>query len=246
MLVTEKCIFLHMPKTGGHYCRDVLREFCGEVLHRGGWHAPFSRVPEQYRDLPIIIAVRNPWDWYVSWYHYMVDMLDGGHPNPLIVNASMHVELEFNAVMSYVFKSIRKGTKEAKQLNAYLKSDMHMFSKSQRPGIRDLDVQMIERMNLKQYGVLSWRFDTLLQGADIKNVHFCEFESLSQELVNVLGIIGVEVSDSQKVEILNSRKVNVGATRAEKAYKDFYKGEGLKRAIAFFEKSIIKKFEYSF
>ena len=28
-------------------------------------------IPPEFRDLPVLGFVRNPWDWYVSWYHYI-------------------------------------------------------------------------------------------------------------------------------------------------------------------------------
>ena len=246
MLVTEKCIFLHMPKTGGHFCRDVIRKTCGEVLHTGGWHAPYSRVPKQFGHLPVLFVVRNPWDWYVSWYHYMIDMLENGHPNPLIVNASMNAEIGFESIMSYVFRSVRQGSVESRKLEEYFKSDRHIKSKAERPGIRDLDRQMLEKMRRKRYGIMSWRFDTLLAGCSKKNIRFIEFSDLNAGLIRAIKEMGVEIENSLELELLGRSRVNVGVTRKDTHYREFYKSNGLREAIAHYEKGIVNMFSFEF
>jgi hypothetical protein len=75
MLITKHFLFLHLPKTGGTF----LTELCYRNLPRE-WripndlhpHAPYSEVKERFGHLPMVCFVRNPWDWYVSWYHYLV------------------------------------------------------------------------------------------------------------------------------------------------------------------------------
>jgi hypothetical protein len=37
--------------------------------HSVGRHAGWDRIPREATGLPILTYVRNPWDWYVSWYH---------------------------------------------------------------------------------------------------------------------------------------------------------------------------------
>jgi hypothetical protein len=36
-----------------------------------GDHSPVREVPAEFRHLPMLGYVRNPWDWYVSWYHFV-------------------------------------------------------------------------------------------------------------------------------------------------------------------------------
>jgi len=70
MLITPWFSFLHLAKTGGSFVKQVLVAQYGDQV-TAGFHDPWDRLPE--RDLPVLMFVRNPWDWYVSWYHYLQD-----------------------------------------------------------------------------------------------------------------------------------------------------------------------------
>jgi hypothetical protein len=81
MLATKHFVFVHVPKTGGSFIEELCQEhlpeswmidpstFLPEWL-RGNRHAGYDAVPEEFASLPAICFVRNPWDWYVSWYLY--------------------------------------------------------------------------------------------------------------------------------------------------------------------------------
>jgi hypothetical protein len=74
MLMTKHFVFLHLPRTGGRF----LREICFDHLPANwfvpndlAWLTPYGELEEDYGDLPAFTLVRNPWDWYVSWYHHL-------------------------------------------------------------------------------------------------------------------------------------------------------------------------------
>lgn len=97
MNITNQFVFVHMPKTGGTFVSQVLRDLsmpswiqpklARKVFFRVkntttralGFgsssielekHATCNQIPEKYRGLPIIGCMRNPFDWYVSNYHF--------------------------------------------------------------------------------------------------------------------------------------------------------------------------------
>jgi hypothetical protein len=75
MLITKHFTFLHIPKTGGSFIVDVChRDLPAEWLVPNELHphSRYDQVPPELRDRPVFCYVRNPWDWYVSWYHYMI------------------------------------------------------------------------------------------------------------------------------------------------------------------------------
>jgi hypothetical protein len=77
MLLTRHFAFVHVPKTGGTF----LRKLCFERLPKD-WlienslhpHTRYDQIKDGYPHLPVFALVRNPWDWYVSWYHFMTQI----------------------------------------------------------------------------------------------------------------------------------------------------------------------------
>jgi hypothetical protein len=67
MFVTDKFVFLHMVKTGGH---SIISTLEGQMI---GYHKPRREIPEKYSNLPIVGIVRNPFDWYVSLYYHCLN-----------------------------------------------------------------------------------------------------------------------------------------------------------------------------
>jgi hypothetical protein len=67
MLLSKHFAFLHVPKTGGSFVTAVLRSQLPQdsLLPPPGAdaHISWEQLPRE--------AESNPWDWYVSWYHYL-------------------------------------------------------------------------------------------------------------------------------------------------------------------------------
>jgi len=93
MLITDRFVFAHMPKTGGLFVDRVLKDMlCPSRVMQGvdalrhrykiripgfpyryvfvSRRASCTAIPEKYRHLPILACRRNPFDWYVSDYCY--------------------------------------------------------------------------------------------------------------------------------------------------------------------------------
>jgi hypothetical protein len=91
MVITDKFVFVHQPKTGGHFVRQVidtvataeLADFPLGRLRRAGllprrfgyrktadYHDTCHEIPAEDRRKKIVSAVRDPFDFYVSFYHY--------------------------------------------------------------------------------------------------------------------------------------------------------------------------------
>lgn len=67
----EKFIFGHIPKCGGTFIKNVSEQigiikksYNGEF----GYHAPIHMFNEE---LPIIISIRHPYNWYISQYNFL-------------------------------------------------------------------------------------------------------------------------------------------------------------------------------
>ncbi|MCB0482861.1 MAG: sulfotransferase family 2 domain-containing protein [Flavobacteriales bacterium] len=99
MNITNSFVFIHMPKTGGTFVSSVLRKLhhtgrLHDVMLRKesmlfakykllklikgkqidylefNKHGTCREIPVEYRNLPILSCIRNPFDWYVSNYKY--------------------------------------------------------------------------------------------------------------------------------------------------------------------------------
>ena len=60
---------MHLHKTGGQSINDALLQ-CIRGANEIGYHLPLRLLPEEAKSLPVIGVIRNPWDWYVSWYAF--------------------------------------------------------------------------------------------------------------------------------------------------------------------------------
>ena len=74
MVISDHFVYIHLPKTGGTFIRRMLvNKFLPKTWKakelKGG-HLVISDIPPTHADLPIFGFVRNPYDWYVSWYYH--------------------------------------------------------------------------------------------------------------------------------------------------------------------------------
>ncbi len=80
MILTTRFVFIHIPRTGGTFVRQLFLQSAPvdwqtRILEG---HPGVNEIPPEFRQLPRIAVVRNPFDWYVSWFHYMLQI--GGNP----------------------------------------------------------------------------------------------------------------------------------------------------------------------
>lgn len=79
MLLTDYFVYIHIPRTGGNWAREILKSSKKEWNTRSRvGHPGYVDVPEPFRDKPAFAFVRHPWDWYVSWYEYIVGRIKRG------------------------------------------------------------------------------------------------------------------------------------------------------------------------
>ena len=77
MIATDNLVFVHLHKSGGTFVNELLLRF-GQAPRRIGYHLPYREAPDAIRHLPVVGTVRDPWGYYVSWYHFQRAM---GRPN---------------------------------------------------------------------------------------------------------------------------------------------------------------------
>lgn len=68
MLVNEKFIFLQLQKTGGTHIESLLLEWFPDTINLGKHFRPEQSFNINNRK--IVGAIRNPWEWYLSYWSY--------------------------------------------------------------------------------------------------------------------------------------------------------------------------------
>jgi hypothetical protein len=76
LLATQRFVVLDVPHTGA----ALVRRACVEQLPMSWLIAndlpaltSYEELAEDFADLPMLAFVRNPWDWYATWYRVMTD-----------------------------------------------------------------------------------------------------------------------------------------------------------------------------
>ncbi len=107
MILSKYFVFIHLPKTGGTFIKKILIDYAPDewkVRKPGARerkyctdpnHPTIRDIPAEYIGLPIFGFIRNPWDWYVSWYEFL--KLDG--ENPLFNAASNFGKRDFRETL---------------------------------------------------------------------------------------------------------------------------------------------------
>ncbi len=77
MICSNHFVYIHLPKTGGNFLRDVLARYAPDSwgIRTIDDHPSIRMVPDEYNHLPKFGFVRNPYDWYVSWHHHQKQVL---------------------------------------------------------------------------------------------------------------------------------------------------------------------------
>lgn len=75
MLLAKHFVFIHVQKTGGTTVRSILEKHAPKEweLTDFGQHPTFADIPSSHAHLPKFAFVRNPFSWYVSWFHFQRD-----------------------------------------------------------------------------------------------------------------------------------------------------------------------------
>lgn len=102
MILSNKFVFLHLPKTGGSFVREILTQHAPQdwdiELHNN--HPTIRDIPATHTHLPMVGLVRNPFDWYVSWYHY----LKLHRSDPFFNQISQQGNLDFKSTIRAAFE----------------------------------------------------------------------------------------------------------------------------------------------
>ena len=95
MIISDAFVFLHLHKSGGTFVNHMMMT-CIPSARRVGYHLPYAEIPDDYRHLPVLGTVRNPWSYYVSWFHFQSGQ---ARPNALFRLCSDDGALDFSGTI---------------------------------------------------------------------------------------------------------------------------------------------------
>ena len=226
MLVTQKFVFIHLHKSGGTFINDTLIHCVPHTIV--GYHLPYQYVPDEFTHLPVLGTVRNPWDFYVSLYHFQ--------------GLSKKPNMVFGAFSEEGTLSI-----EDTIFNMANPTDAHFdYLHSRAPdefinaGV-NLTKDCVERLRALEGGWFTRMYTRLYEGAE-PNLKIIKMENLRKELLEYLRSHDYQITGKIEEHILKSDKKNVSK---RDGYASYY-SDDLRAAIATSDGGLIDQYGYTF
>ena len=230
MIGTDKFVFVHLPRSGGTFVTEVIRKFFPSA-HEIGHHLPLALMPREYSHLPVLGTVRNPWEFYVSLYHYVWPK----HASSVLVSW-----MSDDGIMDFA-GSIRNLLKlgandERLDILVQMLPDHVDYSKRQIPNVTKDTMLSVRGTGVGYY---TFRFNEMFGNAD--KVFFCRLETLKQDLVAFFEGIGAATNELRDYVLCSDKK------NASKHlhYSTYYTPE-LAELVSIRERQLIDRFGYVF
>jgi hypothetical protein len=192
---------------------------------------PREFLPSGYAHLPVLGTVRNPWAFYVSWYHYV---------------SPKHVATKFVSWMSEngrlgVTGSIRNllnlGVND-KRLDVLIDMLPEHIDYSRRH-IPNVTKGTMRKVCGTGVGYYTFRFNEMFGDPD--DVFFCRVETLRQDLIDFFEGIRA-ASDELRDYVLRLDKKNISE---HLHYSTYYTPE-LAKLVSMRDRALIERFGYVF
>lgn len=227
MIVCDAFAFLHLHKSGGTYVNQMLIT-CVPSARRIGYHLPYAEIPDEYRALPVVGTVRNPWDYYVSWYHFQQGQT---RPNPLFLICSDGGSADFTTTIRNLV-TLESHPDRIRQLaDAFPETFVNY-------GL-NLTKRCILGLAGSGRGFYSFLHDRLYAGA---SPLILKMETLRQSLAEAP--LGLGASETIRMHRFMTATPNLNTSHHD-AYPSYY-SEETQRLVAEMDRGIIERYGYCF
>ncbi|MCZ6723790.1 MAG: aspartyl/asparaginyl beta-hydroxylase domain-containing protein [Gammaproteobacteria bacterium] len=235
MIITSKFVFIHMHKTGGQSLGHMIEQ-CIPGFQHIGYHYPYHLLPSQYSDLPVVGMVRNPWDWYISWYAFNTRP---NARNPLFFIISNGFQADFKQT---VINLINLGSdKPASQYHREALIGMFPETLDGNQGV-GLTKDCIYGFNDNDNGYYSWLFSRMHGDIHSDTTYIGRFENLQEEFLSIMEKLSVEELDAIRTKFINSPRLN----ESKHSHYSLYYDDELRELVAEKEAVLITKYNYQF
>lgn len=230
MIVTDKFVFVHLPRTGGTFVSEIIRKFFPSA-HEIGHHLPRELLPKEYSQLPVLGTVRNPWEFYVSLYHYVLPK------DAASILVSWMSENGRLSLIGSIRNLLNLGVND-ERLDVLIEMLPEHIDYS-RTLVPNVTKDVMRRVRGTGVGYYSFRFNQMFGNAD--DVFFCRLETLRQDLIAFFEGIGV-ATDELRDHVLRSDKKNISK---HLHYSTYYTPE-LAELVLVRDRELIERFGYVF
>jgi aspartyl/asparaginyl beta-hydroxylase/SEC-C motif-containing protein len=235
MLLTDQFTFIHMHKTGGQTLKKVIQSSVKDT-HEVGYHFPISELPDQASSTPIVGVVRDPWDWYVSWYAF------NNSPNirnPLYIVLSDGGVGDFKSTITNLVNLGSTQQSSAYYRNALLSILPETLEGNKGVGLTKDCIRNLAKANSGYY---SWQFERMYGNLDSTQLHIAKFENLNSDFLSIMSDLGVDQLDQMRSQISATERLN---SSRHSHYSNYYDQE-LNSLITEQDKTLINRYKYHF
>jgi len=235
MIVSDKLAFIHMHKTGGQFISGALLNYVAGS-EQIGYHWPRKNLPAKFYGLPLLGFVRNPWDWYVSWFFF--NQQKPGSRNPLYLVMSDSGRNDFAATtrnMLHFGSNSDTSLQRLYELGKLLPDAME--------GNRGIGITK-SCLQGAQGSFYSWQFRRMFSDnfAKLDGIYFGRQENLRVDFLNMLVSMGVAISQELKIFVETSAKQN---SSTHDHYSSYYDAD-LRALVEDHDRLFIEEFGYTF
>jgi hypothetical protein len=266
MFISDKLVFVHLPKAAGSHISYLLSQILeGEITKRP--HIPAD--DEHFRKgIPFIGSIRCPWQWYLSQWTYGCDNEGGIYKKVTSPRGKNKIVYNFNPYFTFLSFINEYTRKPEPWRNCYTNSD---DAEAFRDWLRmvcssrfrfDIDKKYGYSGISRVAGLMTYRYLTLycknpkqmssnrcfnrnqIRSFVDKNfyiTHLIRNENLEDDLMKMLTSCGIDLSDEQENNILNTPKTN---TSTRKHGLSYYYDEETAELVKQREWLLIEKFGY--
>jgi hypothetical protein len=230
MLVTDKFVFLHLPRAGGTFVYNVVRKFFPSAREIG-YHFPRELLPGEYSHLPVLGVIRNPWEFYVSWYH---------HVRPRNTASILFSWMSENGTLGFaetIRNALNLGVSDERLDRLIEMLPEHVDDRGKH--IPNITKDSMRKVRGTGVGYYTFRFNQIFGKAD--DVFFCRLDTLREDLVAFFEGIGSATNELRDY-VLRLDKKN---TSEYTDVSNYYTTE-LPELVRIRDRQLVERFGFTF
>ena len=228
MIVCDRFVFVHLHKSGGTFVNQLLLQ-CLPSARQIGYHLPYRELPAEYRSLPVLGTVRNPWAYYLSWYSFQEAQ---ARPNPLFALCSEDRTLGFAETVRNLL--------QLSSDPARLERLREALPDGYKAAGLNLTKRCLDDLVGREIGFYSFLYQRMYRGAEALTI--VPAEDLRGALRGALAALGALPNPRVDLFLDHAPPLNVSR---HGPYRDYY-DEALRDLVARLDGPLIAEHSYSF